>query len=618
MKSSRPSRLDPVQPGTQFAGKYEVIACLSQSAEGAAYKVRDLASNQVLVLRLCGADRAGEPGFVQELRRTLLVERSFLHENVERIYAVGEHAGLPFVVCEYSGGRELADLLRERGPLPLPEFLRLFRQICAGLAYIHSTGAVHGNLSSRNVLVSAPGGLKLAAAGVGNGQASAAGDVRAAGSIFLEMLGGTTPADLPREVAAVIGKCVDPRAGFRDGRELLEAASRLGAPPRVSRSRRTLAEFVSEEPADVNEAVPVFLAIVERLIELKPGGTGHLGLSPRNVHVAPDGTIDIQAAPAGGLQHTVATEPKYCPPEMFREAPPEAGERADIYVLGFIMYEILLGQRLFRLQFDLGPDPDAFQWMRWQADPQKILAPLTELMPGVPRPLAELVRGMTEKDPARRISTLAAVREGLSGIQTRVVDTQIPRTHPAEEKRGGGERSRARTVALLAAACAIAAGAAAWFFWPVKPSPAESYPAALDTPGGKMVLVSRQGSPSFYVDEYEITNWQYKKFCDQTHRAFPFAPALDAYPEYPVRNISQDDFRAYASWAGKRLLTPDEVTAAASRFERRRHPWQPASAGERRLYGVLGFRCAADPPEAVKLAALRPWWRRLWPLSRGE
>jgi serine/threonine protein kinase len=621
MKASRPSRLDPVQPGTQFAGKYEVIASMRQSPENAAYKVRDLATGEVLVLRLCGTDGAGG---VPELRRSLLVERSFSHENVERIYAVGEHAGSPFVVCEYTGGRELAEILSERGALPAPEFLRLFRQICTGLAYIHSTRAVHGDLCSSNILVSDSGSVKLAGAGLGKGPASAAGDVRAAGAVFLEMLGGTKHSEIPPYITAIIGKCVDSRGGFRDGVELLEAASRLAAPPHASRPRRTLAEFAAEEPADVNEVVPLFLRIVERLRDSKPGG---LGLSPRNVHVAPDGGIDIQAGPAAGLQHTVTTEPKYCPPEMFREAPPEAGELADIYVLGFIMYEILLGRRLFRLQFeDLDPEPDAFQWMRWHADTQKALPPLPELISNFPRPLAELVRGMTEKDPARRIATLAAVREGLGSIRTRVLDTQIPIAPPVDRTRRRPARSRAKTGALTAVPCVIAA-AAAWFMWPARPSPATGYPAAVDTPTGRMVLVSPNGATAFYLDEYEITNWQYRKFCDGRQRP---CPAATAPPEYPVRGISREDFIAYAIWAGKRPLSPGELAAAAPRFDRRRHPWQPeadgqaefakphgASAADRR-HSVLGFRCAADPPEALKLASPRPWWRRLWPVNRGE
>lgn len=74
--------------------------------------------------------------------------------------------------------------------------------------------------------------------------------------------------------------------------------------------------------------------------------------------------------------------------------------------------------------------------------------------------------------------------------------------------------------------------------------------------------------PDFYIDKFEVTNEQYKKFCDATKRPFPSNPWWDenysSNPQMPVVGVSWSDADAYAKWAGKRLPTEEEWEKAAS------------------------------------------------------
>ncbi|PYS58949.1 MAG: hypothetical protein DMF76_17885 [Acidobacteria bacterium] len=86
--------------------------------------------------------------------------------------------------------------------------------------------------------------------------------------------------------------------------------------------------------------------------------------------------------------------------------------------------------------------------------------------------------------------------------------------------------------------------------------------------------------PDFYIDKLEVSNEQYKKFCDATKRKPPTNPWWDnSYfnqPKMPVVGVNFADASAYASWAGKRLPTEEEWEKAAS--------WGPTSDAKKRMW----------------------------------
>ncbi len=82
---------------------------------------------------------------------------------------------------------------------------------------------------------------------------------------------------------------------------------------------------------------------------------------------------------------------------------------------------------------------------------------------------------------------------------------------------------------------------------------------------------------SFYMDIYEVTNAEYKKFVDATGHRAPDHWKNSTYPpekkDHPVTFVDWYDANDYCHWAGKRLPTEAEWEKAARGTDGKVFPW---------------------------------------------
>ncbi|MBS3820947.1 MAG: protein kinase [Planctomycetes bacterium] len=131
---------------------------------------------------------------------------------------------------------------------------------------------------------------------------------------------------------------------------------------------------------------------------------------------------------------------KYLAPEVYSAETVDG--RSDIYSLGFIAYELLLGPETFNEVFaDIVRDrhSTALRWMKWHGNESVAAPPLHEVDPSIPLSLSHLVARMIEKDPDNRFQNTEelgrAMKESFSTKAKRAGTTGAAR--PAGETRAG-------------------------------------------------------------------------------------------------------------------------------------------------------------------------------------
>jgi len=93
---------------------------------------------------------------------------------------------------------------------------------------------------------------------------------------------------------------------------------------------------------------------------------------------------------------------------------------------------------------------------------------------------------------------------------------------------------------------------------------------------GPGILPQRRELAAFYIDRFEVTNLQFRRFVQATGYKPQGRWRSHATPvrdRHPAIAVSWYDAEAYASWAGKRLPTSPEWEKAARGGDARLYPW---------------------------------------------
>ena len=92
---------------------------------------------------------------VERFRREIEMAAELQHPHVLPVFDSGEADGqLSWYTMPYVEGESLRERLHREGRLPIPEALRLAREIAEALDYAHRRGVIHRDIKPGNILLS--------------------------------------------------------------------------------------------------------------------------------------------------------------------------------------------------------------------------------------------------------------------------------------------------------------------------------------------------------------------------------------------------------------------------------------------------------------------------------
>ncbi len=178
--------------------------------------------------------------------------------------------------------------------------------------------------------------------------------------------------------------------------------------------RGSLKERIGEGPMAIEQAVDVATQIAQGLAKAHEKGIVHRDVKPANIMFAEDDCVkivDFGLAKLAG--QTVLTKSgttlgtiAYMSPEQARGE--GVDHRADLWAIGVILYEMVVGERPFAGDYD-----QAVVYSILNTEPE----PMASRRADVPTALAHVVERALEKEPEHRYQTADEILSDLSRIQ---------------------------------------------------------------------------------------------------------------------------------------------------------------------------------------------------------
>jgi eukaryotic-like serine/threonine-protein kinase len=251
-----------------IAGRYELGDRLGLGGMSTVLVAFDTRLERYVAIKLLAEHLADDAQFVTRFRREAMAAARLVHPNIVQVYDYGldEPSGRYYIVMERIVGPSGAQVLRDRGRLPIDEAVDWIAQACRGLEYAHRMGVVHRDVKPGNLLLSeGDGTIKLADFGIAK-TASEESSITQVGSVL-----GTAAYLAPEQAA---GEEAGPAADLY-GLGVVAYQMLAGRLPYEAQSLTELALKQQREVPPplhhVDPSIPPQLAVaVERALALRP------------------------------------------------------------------------------------------------------------------------------------------------------------------------------------------------------------------------------------------------------------------------------------------------------------------------------------------------------------
>jgi serine/threonine-protein kinase len=143
----------PLDVGDVVAGRYEIDGVAGEGGMAIVFSARHLHLNERYAVKVMRRGFAANPNLVSRFLQEARSAAQLKSDHVCRVFDVGIHDGVPFMVMELLRGEDLRSVLERGDLLSVEESVEFVIQACEALTEAHGLSLVHRDIKPENLFL---------------------------------------------------------------------------------------------------------------------------------------------------------------------------------------------------------------------------------------------------------------------------------------------------------------------------------------------------------------------------------------------------------------------------------------------------------------------------------
>src|ERR1041384_15022 len=137
--------------GRVIAGNFRIDRLIGSGAMGNVYQAEQLSLGKEVAVKILHRHLMSDEKLVRRFQREAKSASRLNHPNSIQIIDSGRDGdGVLYIAMELLTGRDLAQVIRDEFPLPLPRIVHIMSQVLSALGEAHANGVIHRDLKPSN------------------------------------------------------------------------------------------------------------------------------------------------------------------------------------------------------------------------------------------------------------------------------------------------------------------------------------------------------------------------------------------------------------------------------------------------------------------------------------